>query len=444
MANNTTDILNEVEEIEPLEYDVERPVIIRQEEFIKELGYQFRFNRVRDIFEYKHKHKPWEDMKERVVKSIRREFKLSTDFRGKGECPSVNALYEIIDTDIMAQNFNPFDDFFKNNKWDGRDHLTQLINTVTIADITIDNFELREVFTLLFTRWMLASVACTTGDAANHVMLLLLSEQHGTFKTTWLNNLCPPSLSDYIHCGHIRPELTDNITANIVAEKIICNIDDQLDGILHKDFGAIKSLITAPFVSNRKSYRRDENKRIRRVNFCGSVNNTDIFRDSQNRRYLTFEKKKIDWIAAKAVDIDQVWLQVYKMYKVDKLRHYFDKTDEHTINQINNHYSAISAEQDYFSKLFEQVDKSNWEAKFYTPSEILSVIKKASGLNIFPQNLSVALKRLGIVKDKQRQPWKGATQSRDGYWLRENFKKEGDRITIFEEPTLPAPKDDTF
>ncbi len=55
---------------------------------------------------------------------------------------------------------------------------------------------------------------------------------------------------------------------------------------------------------------------------------------------------------------------------------------------------------------------------------------------MFVQNLSVALKRLGIIKDKYRQPWKVATQSRDGYRLKENFKKEGQRIIIFEDSIL--------
>ena len=140
-------------------------------------------------------------------------------------------------------------------------------------------------------------------------------------------------------------------------------------------------------------------------------------------------------IAAKIIDMNQVWIQAYHHYIKDHERHYFDKGDEAMINQINDHYSAISPEHEWFYKLFIiPTDKSNMNAKFYPPTEIFSVIKKASGLNVFMNNLSVALKRIGVAKTKQKVEWQGSKQARDGYWLIENFKKDFDKITIIEIP----------
>ena len=104
------------------------------------------------------------------------------------------------------------------------------------------------------------------------------------------------------------------------------------------------------------------------------------------------------------------------------------------INQINDHYSAISPEHEWFYKLFIPSEKSNMNAKFYPPTEILSIIKKAPGLNVFMNNLSVALKRIGLTKVKQKIEWQGSKQARDGYWLIENFKKDFDKIIPSETP----------
>ena len=437
MRKNLADELDRIKKEvanEQNEYEAEKPLIIKQEEFMQDCGYKFRYNLVRDTFEYATGEEIWADLKERIVKTIRRKFLISGKFSKRGDSPTVKTLYEIIDTEKGSVEFDPFDQFFTTNKWDGRDRITELLNTVHISDIKLQDFNLKDAWPMLFKRWLIASVACALGQNANHVMLLFISETHGTYKSTWLNNLCPNLLKDYIHFGHIMPNLTEQSTANILAEKFICNIDDQLDTIFIKDFNSIKSIITAPFVTNRKSFRRDDNKRVRRVNFVGSVNNTDIFRDSQNRRYLTFEITKIDWASAKLIDMNQVWLQAHHLYFKDRERHYFDKGDEAMINQINDHYSAISSEHEWFYKLFIPSDKSDMTAKFYPPTEILSIIKKASGLNVFINNLSVAMKRMGLSKTKQKVEWQGSKQARDGYWLIESFKKDFDRISVLESP----------
>ena len=434
MANSTTYILDEVENQPAFLFEAEKPTVIRQEAFIKKLGYQFRYNTVRDIFEYRINTLPWADMKERVMKMIRREFKLSVDFKGRGDCPTVNALYEIIDTDLMAPNFNPFEDFFKLHKWDGVDRMKAITDTVKMVHLKFGHFTLADVWPSLFKRWMIAAVQCTLGIKENQVMMLLFSEGQGLYKTTWLNNLCPPFLADYIHCGHINPQLTDNITSNILAEKIIANIDDYLDRIMYKDFAAMKSLVTVPFVSNRKSFRRDENKRPRRANFVGSVNNRGIFKDDQNRRYLTFEIEKIAWQDAQKIDINQLWLQAYHLYKNGE-RNYFDKNDEAVINTINNCYLVPDPEHEFFVKLFSPSDDRDLAAKVYTFSEIFAVLQKASNIRMYQPNLTVALKRLGIKAVSKRHAEIANSQPRWVYFLHENFLKEGDRILPKEEPT---------
>ena len=57
------------------------------------------------------------------------------------------------------------------------------------------------------------------------------------------------------------------------------------------------------------------------MNFVGSINNTDIFRDAQNRRYLTFEITRIDMAKAKLIDMNQLWLQAYHLFFKERERY---------------------------------------------------------------------------------------------------------------------------
>jgi hypothetical protein len=75
-------------------------------------------------------------------------------------------------------------------------------------------------------------------------------------KTTWLNKLCPDEMKEFLICSHINPSLTDQNTANFLAEKWFVNVDDQLETIFGKDFNSMKAIITAPFVTNRKTWHR--------------------------------------------------------------------------------------------------------------------------------------------------------------------------------------------
>ena len=195
LAEELDKLKKEVEN-EPMEYEAEKPLIIKQEEFMQESGYKFRYNLVRDTFEYTTGEDIWADLKERTVKTIRRKFLVSGKFSKRGDSPSVNTLYEIIDTEKGSCQFDPFDHFFTTNKWDGKDRITELIATVHISDIKLQDFILKDAWPILFKRWLIASVACALGVNANHVMLLFISETHGTYKSTWLNNLCPDLLKD--------------------------------------------------------------------------------------------------------------------------------------------------------------------------------------------------------------------------------------------------------
>lgn len=420
---------SQVDETE-LDFEAEIPLLIRQENYIKSLGYTFRNNIVRDTVEFTKGNGIWQDFTEYDTNDICRSFELKFPLQKGDRLPTDKRIQRLVFNRQISPPYDPFVSFFKENTWDGQKRLEKLIRSVTVKEHSINvggkTYSTGELWNRMFTRWMIAAVHCAMGKAPNGVMLLIISPAQGTYKTTWLNHLCPPLISDYIHTGHIEPSLTNPVTINSLAEKFILNIDDQLDSIMFKDFNALKSLVTTPFTTNRKSFRRDDKKRSRRANFVGSVNNTEIFRDHQNRRYLTFEiDRPINIELAKSLDMNQVWAECYEIYR-NGAQCYFDKQDESIINALADHYSFVTVEEEWFSRLFIPSDSTDPNAIPYFPTEVLSIIRKASQLNVFERNLSTALKKLNILKVKKRI--KGYDTPRDVYLLKENFTREGDRI----------------
>lgn len=86
-------------------------------------------------------------------------------------------------------------------------------------------------------------------------------------------------MQEFLICSHINTSLTDQNTANFLAEKWFVNIDDQLETIFSKDFNSMKAIITTPFLTNRKAWHQLTRKRRRVCNFIGNVKNPRFLTD---------------------------------------------------------------------------------------------------------------------------------------------------------------------
>lgn len=197
-------------------------------------------------------------------------------------------------------------------------------------------------------KWLVASVATALGKGINHLCLILVGGQ-GVGKTSWLNNLCPKSMREFLICSHINPSLTDQNTANFLAEKWFVNIDDQLETIFGKDFNSMKAIITAPFVTNRKTWHRFTKKRQRVCSFMGSVNSVKFLTDTENRRYLVFKTDNINF--NHNVAMEKVWAQALYLLE-NKHRYWFAQEEMKQLNQINEMINDYTVCVINFSMLF--------------------------------------------------------------------------------------------
>ncbi|MCB0395858.1 MAG: hypothetical protein KDD36_04365 [Flavobacteriales bacterium] len=294
----------------------------------------------------------------------------------------------------LTDEYNPLQIYFdKLPQYDGQtDYIGQLAETVTIADIKVGKVKLTELWRPYLEKWMVASVATALGQGVNHLCLILVGGQ-GIGKTTWLNNLCPASMREFLVCSHINPSLTDVNTANFLAEKWFVNVDDQLETIFGKDFNSMKAIITAPFVTNRKTWHRFARKRQRICSFMGSVNNPKFLTDNENRRYLVFTTKDISF--NHDLDMGKVWAQALHLLE-NKYNYWFTQEEMIQLNQVNEIYRQVPPEEEWLMKMYEPCEPTNAHARFLMPSEMLTRINAFSGMRLSIKKLSYAMERLGF------------------------------------------------
>jgi GTPase SAR1 family protein len=410
------------------ERDFKTNITLEQCRYIQHLGYVFRRNVTKSVIEVSRDDaKTWQHLDDSHVDDIWIDFEISDEFKKQDKCGQLR-IYSLINTRLLSEEYLPVLHYFKGLQWDGRDHIAQLAGTVKIQDDPKNQIKGSQYWLPLLRTYLIASVQCSLGLKENQVMLVMVGAQ-GRGKTTWLNRLCPPPLNpEYLHTGHIDPTLLNNDTCNVLAEKVIANIDDQLEQIFGKDFNALKALITTSQVGNRKSYERRAKVRARICNFVASVNTWHLFHDIENRRYLTFAISEIN--SYHKVNMNQVWAQAYEAFKKGETA-YFDSVAVQVINTLNQSFSVPLEEQEWFMRMYDVLDERKDLGGVYMQiSEMLAYMQKASGLRLRLWRLSnIVFRRLGLESISKRT----SAGPRYVYYIRQKYAVIDGRVVLMEE-----------
>ena len=366
----------------------DKPLKVSNTELVKKYfnaNYDFRYNTITDTPEWRTstdtRFKPLDDY---------RLNSLSFELESKGSYISTDKIFKLLKSDFVAL-VNPIKEYFEGLEVE--DIMTGHIKRLT-QTVKVDN---PAMFENHFTKWIVGVIAnsLTYEGCQNHTCLVLTGDQ-GAFKTTWLTNLCPESLKDYIFTGKINVESND--TQSMLSEFLIINIDDQLRNLNRRDENALKTLITLDSIKIRKPYDRMVSKRPRLASFCESVNGNDFLTDpSGSRRFLPFEVKSIDLEESLKIDMDAVWAEALQLYR-NGFRYWFTTEEINEINNNNQDFEVTDVETELLLELYEVTPRNSPESQDLASSIILFNLETHFSTKLSGKKLGDALKKLNFVR----------------------------------------------
>jgi len=306
-------------------------------------------------------------------------------------------LYSIIESDFSPR-INPVQAYFHSlpiMEEAKKGTITALADCVSVAN--------PEKWKEYLTKWLVAVVANAMDDrqCRNHTCLVLTGEQ-GKFKTTFLDQLCPPALSDYQYTGKIYPQEKDVLS--LIGQNLIINIDDQLKALNRRDENELKNLITCPQVKYRMPYEKHIVERPHLASFVASVNGNDFLTDpTGSRRFLPFEVLAIDIDRAKTIPMDAVYGEAIALLK-DEFRYWFNDEEIVELHRNSEDFQVYTAEMELLLRYFTFPTEAEKATKrFYmTNSEIVGYLSIYTRQQLSPKRMGEALRKAGYTRECRR------------------------------------------
>lgn len=362
------------------------------EAFLNTKG-DFRYNVIKSMLEFKpNSSKMWNNLQDRFVPDFWCELK-RLDYK----IPQ-NTIENVLMSKFVKE-YNPFVSYFKNlDKYDEQtDYIGDYASFVGVPE------DQKDLWTVYFSKWAVATVATALERGVNHTCLVLVGAQ-GIGKTTFFNRLVPDELLPYYTSTQLNP--ADKDSKIMVTESFIINLD-ELESSNREEIGFLKSLITVEQTTFRKPYAKRADSYRRHASFCGSVNRAEFLTDiTGSRRFLTVDSIDIDLPSIKKFDVNKLWAQALYLLNNDFV-YWFSGKEIEVINEQNKIYQIISPEEELINKYFKKYpykDKSKEEIQrdeklqkvlILTGTEITMFLNSKSNVKVAGWKIGNTLKALG-------------------------------------------------
>lgn len=218
------------------------------------------------------------------------------------------------------ERFNPAEEYFKSDKWDGKDRFPEIYRILNVTNAKHQNY---------IKKWLIQCVALALNEEETPIGaegVLVFQGKQGLAKTSFFRILTP------FQRWFVEGAVIDMSNKDSILKAISGWITElgELDSTLKREQSALKAFITATEDRVRHPYARKPARTPRRTSFCGTVNEKDYLRDETgSRRFWTIPIETIDKQALFSISSEwvlQLWLQVYQLYLTDK--NGFRLTDE--------------------------------------------------------------------------------------------------------------------
>jgi predicted P-loop ATPase len=357
----------------------------------------FRFNTITRFPEVKHKKgERWKRIDDFMLNSIVRHLKSSGTTHA-----SKTKVGELLESDF-SEAVNPVQQYFENLNGFKGDPIGEIVETVKLFADPASKEHRHKMLRKYFQKWLVGAVANVfIQDKCANQLCFILAGKQGTFKSTWIRNLCPKALSAYYVEGALDPDNKDSMLAT--ASNFIFNLDDYFAGITSRKINEFKGLLTKNTVKVRRSYARYAEELPKICSFIASSNEAQFLHDpTGNRRFLPFEVEKIDIKKAQSMDINQVWAQAFQLFKEGYI-YWLEKEDQEELSEYNEQFEVQSNEYEVLVTYMRPPDENELPEADLTNAEILAHLQDKVSVKISPKKLGEALRKASFPRyQKQR------------------------------------------
>jgi predicted P-loop ATPase len=305
---------------------------------------------------------------------------------------SASELKAIINSDFVPI-FNPFKSYFEDlPKWDGQtDYIAQLAATVSTTN--------DQLWEKCLRKWLVAMVGSAIQEEIVNHTVVVFSGPQGIGKSTWILNLVPTELKNYVFSGTINPSSKDTLVQ--ISECLLINMD-ELETMSKAQIGELKEMCTKAAVRIRRAYGFHVENMPRRASFSGSVNDKEFLNDATgSRRFLSFEVTNIQY--HHGIRMDHVFSQAYTLFH-SGFQFWFDGTEIQEIAINNEQFQSVPFEEELLLTHYEPVAKEE-ASLFLSTTDIASNLAEHRKFNITAStklNLGRALHKHKFVRVKKK------------------------------------------
>jgi hypothetical protein len=286
----------------------------------------------------------------------------------------------------------------ESNNWDGKDRIEDLIKAAKLnGDFNINLYLIKKWLCTTYGFAMRGIDPMTPMTVHSRVVFILYSEQRGFGKTEFFRKI---GLMGAIEesTGLVGTEVYAETPGELPKDERNFDIDritkmiylfDDINNLLIKGEGKLRSIISQQVVSKRALYKDTNENLKRRSTFAGTTNYNGLLRNDKENRYMIFTiTEKMDFELLNSINIMQLWCQVREEVIKNKEKVFFSYEDLETIRNLSELYIYDNPVEQSINNMLVY----NSEARMNFP-EIMRRLKE-NGINEPTGKVGTVLKTL--------------------------------------------------
>lgn len=334
-----------------------------------------------------------------------------------GMAVNLNELHTLLGSDFVKE-YHPLKEYLDGlPPWDGEtDYIGRLAAMVHVKesphsplqqDKSRERNDLSETpvrFADILKRWMVSMIAAALDETVVKQVILTLIGRQGSYKTSFMQHILPPVLSEYYTTKSNSSRMTKDDLFTMT-ENLVINLE-EIDTMPPSELNQLKAMVTQRYVDERRAYGRNKVHLPHVASFVATGNNLQFLTDDTgNRRWLPFEVEDIDSPWEADIPYEGIYSQTYALYQDVNFRYWF--TDKE-IQQLRGHVQQFEVPRPEYELILTYYRKPvGLERGVYTTSSQIIGRFGNTSLRLSLQKVGRAMRELGFrqVKASNANYW---------------------------------------